>query len=81
MSLSVIVIHELHKSNCIILQLRLAVQFIHAAQFFSLEFMRMSILIISQKRAHWFMTKITMIDFKGFQPVVYFDLRRLMSKV
>ncbi len=60
----------------IIFQLRLAVQFIHAAQFFSLEFMRMSILTISQKRAHWFMTKITMIDFKGFQLVVYFVFGR-----
>ncbi len=57
------------------------VQLIHAVQFFSVEFMRMSILTISQKRAHWFMTKITMIDFKGFQPVVYFDLRRLMPQV
>jgi hypothetical protein len=33
--------------------------------------MRMSILTISQKRAHWFMMKITLIDFKDFQPVVY----------
>jgi hypothetical protein len=41
----------------------------------------MSILTISQKRAHWFMTKITMIDFKGFQPIVYFVLRRLMPQV
>ena len=65
----------------VIFQLRLAVQFIHAANFFSLEFMRMSILTISQKRAHWLMTKITMIYFKGFQLVVYFVFGRLMPQV